>query len=110
MKSKIESVHVWHIEMLDRDQSSDEVIDKNYELKKAEIPLPELNRFLYVTVGAPWTWHMRVSWSFEQWHNYLVGGNIETWVAYAGATPIGYFELDIQPGKDIYFAAFNFLT
>lgn len=106
-KTKKVKVHVWHIEMLDRDQGTVEAIDKTYELKKAETPLPELNRFLYVTVGAPWTWYMRVSWSYEQWHHYLVGGNVQTWVAYSGATPIGYFELDIQAGKDVEIAYFG---
>jgi GNAT superfamily N-acetyltransferase len=109
MKLKKEKVHVWHIEMLDQNQATDEIINKNYQLKKVEIPLPELNRFLYVTVGAPWTWYARISWSYKQWHNYLVGGNIETWIAYSGATPIGYFELDIQLDKDVEIAYFGLL-
>lgn len=107
MKFKEEKIHVWHIEMLDQGQATNEVMVKNYQLKKTEIPLPELNRFLYVTVGAPWTWYMRVSWSYQQWYDYLAGGNIQTWVAYKGATPAGYFELDIQKNKNVEIAYFG---
>ncbi len=109
MKRQKKKIHVWHIEMLEQVQATDEVFDKNYELKKAELPLPELSRFLYMAVGAPWTWYMRVSWSYEQWQNYLAGGNIQTWVAYKEATPLGYFELDVQANKSVEIAYFGLI-
>ena len=101
------SIHVWHLEMTTKPQSattsatdsdSEKASDseRNYELHKATTPLPELNRFLYATVGAACMWYMRLSWNYQQWSDYLSNTNIETWVAYQGATPIGYFELERQ--------------
>ena len=68
-----------------------------YQLLKVEQPLPELNRFLYATVGASCMWYMRLPWRWQQWHDYVTKESIETWVAYQGATPIGYLELEKQP-------------
>lgn len=109
MKFKKEKIHVWHIEMRDRGRVTRELVDRSYELRKADIPLPELNRFLYVTVGAPWTWYMRLSWSYHQWYEYLANENIQTWVAYRQATPIGYFELDVQADKTVEIAYFGLI-
>ncbi|MCZ6501978.1 MAG: GNAT family N-acetyltransferase [Gammaproteobacteria bacterium] len=99
-------IHVWHIEMLKRADTTSESIEKTYDLKLVEVVLPELNRFLYVTVGAPWTWYLRLNWSYEEWRNYL-SGNIQTWVAYKGATPIGYFELEQQADDSVEIAYFG---
>ena len=32
----------------------------DFQLLRAEIPCPELNRFLYTAVGADWWWHTRL--------------------------------------------------
>ena len=103
---KEEKIHVWHIEMVDPADTTNESIEKSYDLKLVEVAMPELNRFLYVTVGAPWTWYMKLSWSYEEWKNYL-SGNIHTWVAYKGATPIGYFELELQVDNNVEIAYFG---
>ncbi|MBQ75972.1 MAG: GNAT family N-acetyltransferase [Gammaproteobacteria bacterium] len=105
---KREKVHTWHIEMLDRTHKTDEDLRKGYDLKLVESPLPELNRFLYVIVGAPWTWYMKLPWSYKEWQDYL-GANIQTWIAYKGGTPIGYFELDLQPEESVEIAYFGLI-
>jgi hypothetical protein len=33
----------------------------DFRVVRAEIPSPELNRFLYASVGAPWIWFGRLS-------------------------------------------------
>ncbi len=71
-------------------------VTPDYELKLASTNLPELNRMLYLAVGAPWMWYERFEWSYEKWQKFLDRKNIQTWVAYMGATPIGYFELEGQ--------------
>jgi ribosomal protein S18 acetylase RimI-like enzyme len=109
VKLKEEKIQVWHIEMLDPLNMKDEVIEKNYDLRTTDQALPELNRFLYITVGAPWKWYMRVAWTYKQWQDYLTNPNIHTWVAYRDATPIGYFELELQPGKEVEIAYFGLL-
>ncbi len=94
------TIHVWYLEMTTQpaSQAHDDV--KNYELKRVGTPLPELNRFLYATVGGPWKWYMRLDWSWKQWSDYLAQPTIETWVAYQHGTPVGYFELNRQHNGD----------
>ncbi|WP_067475931.1 GNAT family N-acetyltransferase [Actinomadura hibisca] len=66
---------------------------------RAEVPSPELSRYLYTAVGGDWHWSDRLPWSYEQWRNWLVRPGVETWVAYVRGTPAGYVELDPQ-GED----------
>lgn len=89
------SIHVWHLEMTSRPEAATE--PRQYTLRQAHTPLPELNRFLYVTVGAPWMWYMRLKWTWQEWHEYLSRDSVTTYIAYLDATPIGYFELETQP-------------
>ena len=35
----------------------------NFTLVRAELPSPELNRFLYTAVGGNWYWLNRLGWS-----------------------------------------------
>ena len=94
MRKKIK---VWHLELLSRDYDPEAYPSaRSYQLLQSVTPQPELNRFLYATVGAPWIWYMRLSWSHQQWLYYLQSPNVQTWVAYQGANPVGYFELVLQ--------------
>lgn len=95
-KTKKIPVHVWHLEMTRRPAPVTE--PRDYELREATRALPELNRFLYAAVGAEVLWHMRLAWTWQQWHDYLSRETVTTWVAYQGATPVGYFELERQGG------------
>jgi len=79
------------------------------ELRRAEVPSPELNRFLYTAVGGDWYWVDRLGWSYERWLRYLERPELETWVLYAGGTPVGYFELEKQPGESVELAYFGLL-
>lgn len=90
-------VHVWHLELRDQSTSTQPFSELPYELCKATVQLPELNRMLYVAVGAPWLWYERLAWSYAEWQTFLQRDNVETWIAYDGATPVGYFELEAQP-------------
>jgi GNAT superfamily N-acetyltransferase len=78
-----------------------------FDLVRAEIPCPELNRFLYASVGADWSWYSRLSWDYRRWLEYLDRPELETWVAYVAGTPAGYFELERQPGNDVELAYFG---
>ncbi len=86
----------WYLEMSSPDElrpCAGAVPDRT-EVRRAEIPLPELNRFLYAAVGDEWHWTDRLSWSFERWMEYLERPEIETWVLSVRGTPAGYFELE----------------
>ncbi|HEY4310474.1 MAG TPA: GNAT family N-acetyltransferase [Pirellulales bacterium] len=66
------------------------------EIRQARVPLPELNRFLYVAVGRDWHWRERLKWSRERWLEYMGRPELETWLAYVDGTPAGYYEQDLQ--------------
>jgi ribosomal protein S18 acetylase RimI-like enzyme len=83
--------------------------ERRLDLRRAEIPSPELNRFLYVTVGADWWWYSRLGWSRDRWLAYLDRPELETWIAYRSGTPAGYFELEAQPGDQVELAYFGLL-
>ena len=79
-----------------------------YRLVRAEIPCPELNRFLYTAVGWRWAWYGRLAWDYARWLRY-VSGAVETWVAYVSGTPAGYFELEAQADANVELAFFGLM-
>ena len=80
------------------------------DLRRAEIPAPELNRFLYTAVGGDWYWIDRLSWSYDRWVQYLSRQELETWVISVRGTPAGYFELEKQPEDNVEIAYFGLLS
>ena len=80
-----------------------------YQLVRAEIVSPELNRFLYATVGYRWHWYVRLTWDHARWLAYLDRPELETWIAYVAGTPAGYFELERQAAGDVELAYFGLL-
>src|SRR5262249_44198705 len=79
------------------------------EIRRAEVPSPELNRFLYTAVGGDWYWIDRLPWTYERWLAYLDRPELETWVAYISGTPAGYVELETQANRNIEIAYFGIL-
>jgi GNAT superfamily N-acetyltransferase len=78
-----------------------------FELVRAEIACPELNRFLYTAVGSRWWWYVRRPWDYARWLAYLDRPDLETWVAYVSGTPAGYFELERQDDGNVELAFFG---
>jgi len=98
------------LEMTDRDQLRPAGAGgPGFQLIRAEIPCPELNRFLYTVVGADWWWYSRLPWDRVRWLAYLDRPDLETWIAYVSGTPAGYFELERQGGGDVELAYFGLL-
>lgn len=81
----------------------------NFEIRQAQLPLPELNRFFYLTVGQDFYWTNRLNWSIEQWAAWVDRPELHTWVGYLSGTPTGYFELEIQPSNTVEIAYFGLL-
>ena len=50
-----------------------------------------------------------MSWSYQQWLDYLDRPELETWVGYVEGTPAGYFELERQPENQVEIAYFGLL-
>ena len=72
-----------------------------FQLVRVEMPCPELNRFLYATVGSEWWWYSRLGWDYSKWLTYLDRDELQTWVAYVRGTPAGYFELERQAAGNV---------
>jgi GNAT superfamily N-acetyltransferase len=103
-------VTTWHLEMLDPSQLRSVVAPSECaRVQRAEIPLPELNRFLYVTVGDGWYWYERLAWDAERWRAFVNRPEVETWVLYVSGTPAGYVELEAQPEGNIEVAYFGLI-
>jgi GNAT superfamily N-acetyltransferase len=79
------------------------------EIKQAQVPLPEFNRFLYTAVGGDWYWVGRLSWTYHQWQGWVDRPELQTWVAYVSGTPAGYFELEAQADSNVEIVHFGLL-
>ncbi|MEU5879709.1 GNAT family N-acetyltransferase [Spirillospora sp. NPDC047279] len=110
MPSRQMDVTTWYLEQTAPDElRPGRVPDSPLEIVRAEVPSPELSRFLYTAVGGDWYWTDRLTWSYEQWQNWLERPGVETWVAYVRGTPAGYVELDPQPEGQVEITSFGLL-
>ena len=101
------SITTYHLEMLDPGELRPKGLERPgtirgmvLEVRRAEVPCPELSRFLYTAVGGDWFWIDRLGWAYRQWLDYLSRPEVQTWVAYVAGTPAGYAELEAQPGRN----------
>lgn len=78
-------------------------------IERAEVPLPELSRFLYTAVGGDWYWRDRLGWTRGDWTRWLDRPEVQTWLLYERGTPAGYIELEKQPGDDVELAYFGLI-
>ena len=78
-------------------------------IEQPPIPSPELNKFLYTTVGEDWLWTDRLPWTGQEWQEWVNCPELKTWVAYASGTPAGYFELETHPDGSAEIASFGLL-
>ena len=102
-------VTTWFLEMTDPTRLPQAPPpDPDLEVRRAELPSPELSRMLYVGVGADWYWVDRLRWTWERWMEWLDRSELETWVAYVRGTPAGFFELE-HDGDAVEIAAFGLL-
>jgi GNAT superfamily N-acetyltransferase len=85
------------------------VVNPQLKVKQLLNPSPELNRFFYTAVGRDWYWMDRLSWSEEQWLEYVNRPELETWVGYVSGQQAGYFELEMQPEANVEIAYLGLL-
>jgi GNAT superfamily N-acetyltransferase len=107
----VESVPVttWFLEMTDPERLAPQPDpDPDLEVRRAELPSPELSRFLYAAVGADWYWIDRFRWSWSRWMEWLDRPELETWVAWLRGTPAGFAELE-RVGDAVEIASFGLL-
>ena len=80
--------------MLSPSQLKGKPLIASFEVREVSIPQFELNRFFYSLVGKPWNWTDRLSWTDNEWKNYVNNPQLKTFIAYYKNTPAGYFELE----------------
>jgi len=104
------AVTTYYLELLDPGDLRPKLLGRrDLEVKRAEIPCPELSRFLYTAVGGDWFWIDRLGWTYRQWLDWLQRPEFQTWVAYVAGTPAGYFELEAQAQGDVEIAYLGLL-
>ena len=94
-------VKITYLEMTRASQAASFGGQRRLEVRRAEVPCPDLNRFFYTAVGSDWWWYVRLDWSRAKWLEYLDRPELETWVGYLSGTPAGYFELEAQGGSEV---------
>lgn len=104
-----ERVTTWHLEMTAPGQLRPARGGEGLEVRRVELPCPELNRFLYETVGAGWRWVDRLPWNDDRWEAWVDRAELQTWVGYLSGTPVGYFELETRSGGNVELAYFGLL-
>jgi len=67
--------------------------DPRFQVKEATVKQWEFNRFLYLLVGADWSWNDKKNWSPQQWRAYAESDELRTFVAYYDGSVAGYYEI-----------------
>ncbi|PDW04833.1 GNAT family N-acetyltransferase [Candidatus Viridilinea mediisalina] len=99
----------YYLEMCDPTALRPVAAPAGFRVVRAELPCPELNRFLYTAVGGNWYWLDRLGWNYARWQAYLERPELETWVGYVAGTPAGYVELEWQARAMVEIAYFGLL-
>ena len=84
----------------------------NGDLKITIVNPPDasINHRFYVEIGAHWKWIDRLSWSKEEWKNYVSQTNIITGVGMIDGNEIGFFELKMEDNGDLEIVYFGLLS
>jgi len=103
-------VRTWYLEMLEHSQlRRRECPLVEAHVERADVPSPELSRFLYTAVGGNWYWVDRLGWDYSRWLAYLDRPAVETLILYVSGTPAGYVELEVQPDDNVEVTFFGLL-
>ena len=102
-------VTIIHLEMTDPDQLNGRPAPEGLSIQVVGEPLPALNRFFYQEVGREWNWSQRLAWSDQQWADYVCRDELVTIVGYHKGTPVGFCELEAQPGGNVEIRYFGLL-
>ena len=108
--STLTQVTVWYLDMRHPSELCPRLLDNpTIQVIQAEVPSPELSRFLYTSVGGDWYWCDRLVWTYDEWMAYLDRPAVQTWVAYNAGTPAGYVELEAQDDGSVKLAYFGLM-
>jgi GNAT superfamily N-acetyltransferase len=103
------SVTTWTLEMRRAEQLRPARRVAGFTVERAYEPVPELSRFFYTAVGGDWYWTDRLGWSYADWRRWVERDEYELWLGWWRGTPVGYLELEVQPGPQVEVAYFGLL-
>lgn len=89
------------------EQLNEKTDSNGLTIQQAELKEFTFNRYLYCLVGSAWQWTDKLSWSEQQWQDYVANESLKTWVAYYKGTIAGYFELIKSENGDVEIAYFG---
>ena len=75
-------------------------LSNDYSLKLIDPINFQLNKFFYKNIGKSHKWIDRLSWSEENWINYVSDKNVKTYVFKSKDDLVGFFELIYHPQKN----------
>jgi hypothetical protein len=67
-------------------------------------------RYLYSAVGGDWHWTDRLTWSKKRWESYLARAEVQLHTLQIGGAPVGYVELEGQPGGHVQLVYFGLIA
>ncbi len=100
---------VFHLEMLDRAALRSRPPVAGLVTKTVDPPDPDLNRRFYYSVGSEWHWTDRLSWSKNDWQDYVDRDVLNTFVGKLDGVEVGYFELEAQASGSVEIVYFGLL-
>ncbi|MDC0302754.1 GNAT family N-acetyltransferase [bacterium] len=99
--------NVWYLELMERSQLVPSVIPGGLELRGVQEA--SVNARFYREVGSRWQWTDRLSWTGQQWENWVDRENLKTWIAHFEDEEAGYVEMEIQEGGNVEVVYFGLL-
>ena len=109
MDQSHEPTTIYYLQMLDRGQLRCKEAPPGLDFSMIAPPVFEINREFYREVGSKWDWIDRLSWSDQQWSDYVNRPELQTWIASVDGESAGYFELEFQEPGDVEIIYFGLL-
>ena len=72
---------------------------ENYSIEKVNPKDFQLNKFFYKQIGKNHQWIDRLSWTDQNWVNYISDPKLSTYILKEKEDMVGYFELIFYPDK-----------
>jgi len=102
-------LQVFYLEMNDPAQLQKGQSSAAIEVLKVQPPTAEKNSWFYENVGGPWNWQERLTWSADDWLNYVQTAGLSTYIALYQGEEAGYVELLEQDHGNVQLAYFGLL-
>lgn len=98
----------WYLEIFNIPASPPKTISINgFHIERIEKPPVHFYRYLYDTIGSPWTWWERKLQSDEQLLLEIHNPKVELYVPYIQFLPMGMVELDFREFPQVQLAYFG---